>query len=115
MASRLRSTTAGFTALDFRESPITGPLPDEPPPPPVPTPKYQPKVWGACALRNADPNKVVRTFNRAPLNAGFRSLPGGDSQLYCGNDKYGFLHIAKEHGNEWHRKGFRHSSATGAT
>jgi hypothetical protein len=101
VATRLRSTAAGFTQLDFRESPITGPLPAEPPPPPVPTPKYQPKVWGACALRGADPNKVVRTFNRAPLSAGFRSLPGGDSQLYCGNDKYGFLHIADEHGDDW--------------
>jgi hypothetical protein len=28
-------------------------------------------------------------------------LPGGDSQLYCGNDKYGFLHIANGHGRQW--------------
>lgn len=61
---------------------------------------------GACALRSADPNKSVRTFNRAPLTAGFRTLPGGDSELYCGNDKYGFLHIANEHGEDWQRKGF---------
>ena len=31
-------------------------------------------------------NKVVRTFNRAPISAGFNTLPAGDSQLYCGND-----------------------------
>ena len=28
-------------------------------------------------------------------------MPGGDSQLYCGNDKYGFLHIANGHGRQW--------------
>ncbi|MDX1886765.1 hypothetical protein [Mycolicibacterium sp. 120270] len=106
VADRLRSTAAGFTQLDFRESPITGPPPAEPPPPPVPTPQYQPKVWGACATRGADPAKVVRTFNRAPLSAGFRTLPGGDSQLYCGNENYGFLHIANRHGDDWTRKGF---------
>jgi hypothetical protein len=34
---------------------------------------------------------VVRTFNRAPISAGFNSLPAGDSQLYCGNEKYGTI------------------------
>ena len=67
--------------------------------------RYVPKTWAACKLRGADPNKVVRTFNRAPLSAGFRTLPGGDSQLYCGNDKFGFLHIANRHGEDWARKG----------
>lgn len=106
VAARLRPTASGFTGLNFRESPIIGPLPAEPPPPPPPVPMkdYTPKVWSACKLRGADPNKVVRTFNRAPLNAGFRTLPGGDSQLYCGNDKFGFLHIADEHGEDWERK-----------
>jgi hypothetical protein len=96
VASRLSTITAGFTRFTFPEAP-----PQEPPPPPVPMPPYDPKVWGACALRNADPNKVVRTFYRAPITAGFNSLPSGDSQLYCGNDKYGFLHIADEHGEQW--------------
>jgi hypothetical protein len=59
-------------------------------------------VWGACAARGADPNKVVRTFNRAPISAGFRSLPAGDSVLYCGNEKYGLLHLyAKGHDADW--------------
>jgi hypothetical protein len=97
VASRLSTVAAGFTGFEFRESPF----PQEPPPPPVPMPPYQSKVWGACKLSGADPNKVVRTFYRAPITAGFNSLPGGDSQLYCGNDKYGFLHIAKEHGQDW--------------
>ena len=66
----------------------------------MPMPPYQPQVWGACALTGADPNKVVRTFYRAPLTAGFNSMPAGDSVLYCGNDKYGFLHVANEHGDQ---------------
>jgi hypothetical protein len=104
VASRLRPAATGFTQLNFRESPLTGPLPAEPPPPPVPMSDYQPKTWGACARRGADPGKAVRTFNRAPLSAGFRSLPGGDSQLYCGDEKYGFLHIVNKHGQHWDRK-----------
>jgi hypothetical protein len=104
VAGRLRPTAVGLTGLTFRESPITGPLPAEPPPPPVPTKDYTPKVWAACKLRGADPNKVVRTFYRAPLSAGFRSLPGGDSQLYCGRDNFGFLHIANDHGRQWEDK-----------
>lgn len=96
VASKLTSIQAGFTNFTFPEAP-----PKEPPPPPVPMPPYDPKVWGACALRGADPNKVVRTFYRAQITAGFNTLPAGDSQLYCGNDKYGFLHISKEHGDQW--------------
>jgi hypothetical protein len=97
VASKLSTVAAGFTGFEFRESPF----PQEPPPPPVPMPPYEPKVWGACKLSGADPNKVVRTFYRAPITAGFNTLPGGDSQLYCGNDNYGFLHIADEHGEQW--------------
>jgi hypothetical protein len=97
VASKLSIIAAGFTGFEFRESPF----PQEPPPPPVPMPPYEPKVWGARKLSGADPNKVVRTFYRAPITAGFNSLPGGDSELYCGNDKYGFLHIADEHGEQW--------------
>jgi hypothetical protein len=91
VASRLTAIQTGFSEFSFREAP-----PLEPQPPPVPMPPYDPKVWGACAQRNADPNKVVRTFYRAPITAGFNCLPAGDSQLYCGNDKYGFLHIANK-------------------
>jgi hypothetical protein len=100
VASKLSTISASLTGFTFPEAP-----PKEPPPPPVPMPPYDPKVWGACALHGADPNKVVRTFNRAPIAAGFNSLPGGDSTLYCGNDKYGFLHIANKHGADWERIG----------
>jgi hypothetical protein len=96
VASKLTSIQAGFTNFTFPEAP-----PKEPPPPPVPMPPYDPKVWGACALHGADPNKVVRTFYRAPITAGLNTLPGGDSQLYCGNDKHGFIHIANDHGRQW--------------
>ena len=88
VASKLSTITAGLAGFEFRESPFR----QEPPPPQIPFPPYQPKVWGACKVSGADPNKVVRTFNRAPITAGFNTLPGGDSQLYFGNDKYGFLH-----------------------
>jgi hypothetical protein len=98
VASKLSTIAAGFTGFEFRESPF----PQEPPPPPVPMPPYEPKVWGACAARGAHPNKVVRTFNRAAITAGFRSLSAGDSVLYCGNEKYGLLHLyAKGHDADW--------------
>ncbi len=97
VASKLTTIQTGFTEFNFREAP---------PPPPIPFPPYQPKVWGACKTSGADPNKVVRTFNRASISAGFNSLPAGDSQLYCGNDEFGFLHIANEHGQDWSNKSF---------
>lgn len=68
----------------------------------MPFPPYQPKVWAACRARGQDPDKVVRTFHHAPMSARFRSLPAGDSVLYCGNDKYGLLHIQAKHGRQWH-------------
>jgi hypothetical protein len=106
VASRLTAIQTGFSVFSFREAP-----PLEPPPPPVPFPPYEPKVWGACKVSGADPNKVVRTFNRAPITAGFNTLPGGDSQLYCGNDNYGFLHIANDHGRQWETMASRFPSA----
>lgn len=78
-----------------------GPKPQEPAPAPVPFPPYQPKVWAACRARGQDPDKVVRTFYRAPISAGFRTLSAGDSVLYCGNDNYGLLHIQAKHGQQW--------------
>ncbi len=93
----LRSLQPSYQAVGY------GPKPLEPPPAPVPFPPYQPKVWAACRARGQDPDKVVRTFYHAPLSAGFRSLPAGDSVLYCGNDKYGLRHIQDEHGPQWDR------------
>ncbi len=94
-AAVLRSLSPAYQAVGF------GPKPQEPPPAPVPFPPYQPKVWAACRARGQDPDKVVRTFYHAPLSTGFRSLPAGDSALYCGNDKYGLLHIQAKHGQQW--------------
>jgi hypothetical protein len=94
-AATLGSLDPSYQAVGY------GPKPQEPPPVPVPFPPYQPKVWAACRARGQDPDKVVRTFYRAPISAGFRSLPAGDSVLYCGNDKYGLRHIEKEHGDQW--------------
>ncbi len=94
-AATLRSLGPFYQAVGY------GPKPQEPPPAPVPFPPYQPKVWAACRARGQDPGKVVRTFYHAPISAGFRSLPAGDSVLYCGNDKYGLLHIEKEHEDQW--------------
>jgi hypothetical protein len=102
IASKLSTITAGFRGFEFRESPF----PQEPPPPQIPFPPYEPKVWAACKVSGADPNKVVRTFSRAPISAGFNSLPAGESQLYCGTDGQGFLHIARKHGSQWDGKSF---------
>ncbi|ORA85168.1 DUF4226 domain-containing protein [Mycobacterium malmoense] len=96
-AATLGSLGPSYQALGY------GPKPQEPPPAPVPFPPYQPKVWGACRARGQDPDKVVRTFYHASISARFRSLPAGDSVLYCGNDKYGLLHIEKEHEDQWDR------------
>jgi hypothetical protein len=82
VASRLTAIQTGFSEFSFREAP-----PLEPPPPPVPFPPYEPKVWGACAARGADPNKVVRAFNRAPISLDFSCgwLGGMNSALVdCG-------------------------------
>jgi hypothetical protein len=103
IAGRITATIAGVSNLTFREGPDFGGPPREPPPDPVPFPPYEPKVWAACRARGQDPGKVVRTFYHAPLSAGFRSLPTGDSVLYCGDDKYGLLHIQTEHGPDWQR------------
>jgi hypothetical protein len=95
-SATLRSLGPSYQAVGY------GPKPQEPPAP-VPFPPYQPKVWAACRARGQDPSKVVRTFYHAPISAGFRSLPAGDSVLYCGNDKYGLLHIEKDHEPQWER------------
>jgi hypothetical protein len=94
-AATLGSLGPSYQAVGY------GPKPQEPPPAPAPFPPYQPKVWGACRARGQDPGKVVRTFYHAPISAGFRSLSAGDSVLYCGNDKYGLLHIQAKHGQQW--------------
>ncbi|GAS90245.1 putative uncharacterized protein [Mycolicibacterium brisbanense] len=99
VANRLQTFIAGFGNTQFPQSPTK-----EPAPPKVPMPPYQPRVWGACALGGrGDPNKVVRTFYRAPLVAGVSAMPSGDSVLYCGNDKFGFYHIVSRHGDDWNR------------
>jgi hypothetical protein len=101
VGARVTTALGGIRDVTFPEAPIGPPPPQEPPPPPVPMPPYQPKVWAACRARGQDPDKVVRTFYHAPLSAGFRSLPAGDSVLSCGNDKYGMLHIQTDHGRQW--------------
>jgi Domain of unknown function (DUF4226) len=102
IAARSRAGAATLGSLDPSYQAVgNGPKPEEPPPTPVPFPPYQPKVWGACRARGQDPAKVVRTFYHASISAGFRSLPAGDSVLYCGNDKYGLLHIEKQHEADW--------------
>jgi hypothetical protein len=97
VAAKLNTFVAGFGNLEFPQSP-----PSEPSPPKIPMPPYEPTIWGACAVGGrGDPNKVVRTFYRAPLTDGVSAMPGGDSVLYCGNDKYGFYHLVNEHGPQW--------------
>jgi hypothetical protein len=103
VAGDIATATAGIRNITFSEAPIFNgpPLAPEPPPTPEPFPPYVPKVWAAYRARGQDQGKVVRTFYRAPISTKFASLPGGDSVLYCGNDKYGMLHILKDHGFKW--------------
>ena len=96
VAARLNTFTAGFGNLPFPQSPSK-----EPSPPKVPMPQYVPRIWAACPLADGNPDKVVRTFNRARLVDGVSAMPGGDSILYCGNDKYGFYHMVNRHGQDW--------------
>jgi len=96
VASKLNTFAAGFGQLPFPQGPTK-----EPAPPKVPMPPYSPRIWGACPLGGGDPDKVVRTFHRAPLVDGVSAMPGGDSVLYCGNERYGFHHVVNRHGQDW--------------
>jgi hypothetical protein len=59
-------------------------------------------LTGAAAIARGGAAEIDAARSR--FSAGFRSLPGGDSQLYCGRDNFGFLHIANDHGRQWEDK-----------
>jgi hypothetical protein len=64
-------------------------------------------VWAACPVqdREAARDKVVRQFPRAVGNAAGRTMPAGTTNLTCGNERFGFYHIANSHGEQWEQKG----------
>jgi hypothetical protein len=78
-----------------------GPKPQEPPPVPVPFPpinrRYGRRAGRAVRIRTKSSGRSI--VRRSARDSG--SLPAGDAVLYCGNDKYGLLHIEKEHGDQW--------------
>jgi hypothetical protein len=88
VASKLSTITAGLAGFEFRESPFR----QEPPPPQIPSRR----ISRRCGERERSAG-LTRTKWSEPSTGhrswlGFNTLPGGDSQLYFGNDKYGFLH-----------------------
>ena len=108
VANRLTPMSAGLRGLNFREGPLPQrpPFPLEPAPPPkVPEHEYIPKTWGACALRGADPNKVVATFYQGglldPRYRYYEIDEGEATVLKCGDNDHGLIHIMNKHGREW--------------
>jgi hypothetical protein len=117
VANRMRPMSAGFHGLNFREGPLPQrpPFPLEPTPPPkVPESEYIPKTWGACALRGADPNKLVATFYQGhlqdPAFKWYEIDEGEATVLRCGDDKHGLLHIMDDTARTGHRSA-AHSEA----
>ena len=89
--------------LHAAETPTTAPSQYEKPPP---TP------WAACPVNGREEarDRLVRRFDRGPgLSKSGAVMPGGTSDLICGDDKHGYYHIANGHGLEWTQKGMKTS------
>jgi hypothetical protein len=73
--------------------------------------KPKPTLWVPCPNndREAAEHRVVRTFQRGPGAAPAATMPGGTSQLVCGNDAYGYYHIVNRHYVEWNEKSIKTS------
>jgi hypothetical protein len=74
-------------------------------------PKPEPTLWVPCPNngREAAEHRVVRTFQRGPGVAPAATMPGGTSQLVCGNDAYSYYHIVNRHYAEWNEKSIKTS------
>lgn len=59
------------------------------------------EIWAACG-RSAPEDKVVRVFPRKPPAPG----PQVSAVLLCGSDRYGYRHIAGNHGMDWQNIAF---------
>lgn len=84
-------------------TPTTAPSQYEKPPP---TP------WRACPVNRREEarDRLVRRFERGPgVSKSGAVMPGGSSDLICGDDKHGYYHIANGHGLEWTQKGMKTS------
>jgi hypothetical protein len=89
------------------------------PPAPVRRPLSQtrnrsqpPTIWGACPINGQEEaeHKLVRRFSRGPgVNATGATMPGGTSDLLCGNIRYGYYHIVDRHYVEWNEKSIKTS------
>jgi hypothetical protein len=74
--------------------------------------KPPPTLWRACPVNGREEarDRLVRRFERGPgvSNSG-AVMPGGTSDLICGDEKHGYYHIANGHGPEWTQKGMKTS------
>lgn len=62
----------------------------------------EPQVWGGCPLdEGKEVGKTVRTWQARPLGPPENQLDAGEVRLVCGNNDFGFRHIANKHGTEW--------------
>jgi len=74
--------------------------------------KPPPTLWGACPVNGREDaeHKLVRKFQRGPgVSTTGEVMPGGESDLVCGHDGYGYYHIANGHGAHWTQKGVKSS------
>src|SRR5436190_22744264 len=70
--------------------------------------KPPPAPWGACPVngREEAKDKLVRRLDRGPgVSTSGAVMPGGTSDLICGDENHGYYHIANRHGSEWTQKG----------
>lgn len=74
--------------------------------------KPPPTPWGACPVNGREEvkDKLVRSFERGPgVSTTGAVMPGGTSELICGDENHGYYHIANRHGSEWSQKGAKTS------
>lgn len=74
--------------------------------------KPPPTLWRPCPVnqREESRDQLVRRFERgAGASRSGAVMPGGNSDLICGDDKHGYYHIANGHGLEWTQKGMKTS------
>jgi hypothetical protein len=98
----LAGIAATTSTTAHADSPIAVPSQEKPPPTP----------WRACPVNGREEarDRLVRRFERSPgVSKSGAVMPGGTSDLICGDDKHGYYHIANGHGPEWTQKGMKTS------
>jgi hypothetical protein len=104
-ATCLLAAAAATTAASTGDSGVTTASPGQHAKPP-------PTLWRPCPVNGRDEvrDRLVRRFDRGPgVSTSGAVLPGGTSDLVCGDEKHSYYHIANGHGSEWTRKGVKSS------